>query len=138
MWDQNNELGFTLTGDNSRERPYTVLLARLTTKSNTFQVHYRAQIIKQAPVSPSDPTRRRMDQEYRTFDSDVDGVTAEYRGSTTLERYIDPNEALNEPDPTKRLPDYADEADKGTFWVRSSTSACWGASRRKHFWIKGW
>lgn len=110
FWNQNNENGFTLVGDNSRERPYAVLLPRLTTKSNTFQVHYRAQIIKQAPTSPDRPGERRRDDEYETFDSDVDGVIAEYRGSTTIERYIDPNEQL---DTASGVPDYAELAFQG-------------------------
>lgn len=104
-WDPDNANGFTLVGDNSRERPYTTLLARLTTKSNTFQVHYRAQIIKQSPMSPTNAGQRRDEEEYKTFDSDVDGVLAEYRGSTIIERFIDPNDDDDE------LPDYAKLAD---------------------------
>lgn len=114
-WDQNNEKGFTLTGDNSRERPYTNLIPRLTTKSNTFQIHYRAQIIKQAPTSPNQPGERRSNEEYEYFDSDVDGIVAEYRGSTVIERYIDPNEAMDASTPAeKRLPDYAKLAHSGS------------------------
>jgi hypothetical protein len=43
-----------LTGDNSRERPYNGLYPRLTTKSNTFTIHVRAQSLKMPPgLSPA-------------------------------------------------------------------------------------
>lgn len=73
----------SLVGDNSRERPYTNIQARLTTKSNTFQVHYRAQVIKQS--------RRENDEEYGEWRPSIDTVQAEYRGSSVVERYVDPN-----------------------------------------------
>lgn len=72
-----------LTGDNSRERPYTNLLGRLTTKSNTFTVHYRVQALKKVPGSTAS-----------TWDETKDKVTGEYRGSTTIERYITPDDAV--------------------------------------------
>ncbi|WP_395751895.1 Verru_Chthon cassette protein A [Prosthecobacter sp.] len=78
------------TGDNVRERPYSNLYARLTTRSNTFRVHVRAQVLKKA--RSSDPTM---------FDTTKDAVISEYRGSTLLERYIDPN------DISTPIPDYA-------------------------------
>jgi hypothetical protein len=59
-----------LTGDNARERPYVALYPLLTTKSNCFQVHFRAQALNQK--------------------SGRNIVTGEYRGSFLLERYIDP------------------------------------------------
>ncbi len=62
---------YRLTGDNVRERPYTALYPLLTTKSNTFTVHIRAQSL--AP---------------KTFKA-----TGEYRGSVTIERYLDPNDS---------------------------------------------
>ena len=80
-----------LTGDNARERPYTNLQQRLTTKSNTFKVHYRAQVIKQS--------RRESDSEYGVWRPELDTVQAEYRGSSIVERFVDPNH----PD----LPDFA-------------------------------
>ncbi len=73
----------SLVGDNSRERPYTNIQARLTTKSNTFQVHYRAQVLKQG--------RRDADADYGTWRPEIDTVQAEYRGSSIVERYVDPN-----------------------------------------------
>jgi uncharacterized protein (TIGR02600 family) len=78
------------TGDNVRERPYSNLYARLTTRSNTFRVHVRAQVLKKA--RSTDPT---------VVDIAKDAVLSEYRGSTLLERYIDPN------DTSVTIPDYA-------------------------------
>lgn len=67
------------TGDNTRERPYSNLYARLTTRSNTFRVHVRAQSIRKAlrSVSPAQ------------FDPNQDVMTGEFRGSFLIERYID-------------------------------------------------
>lgn len=78
---------FALTGDNSRERPYTNLLGRLTTKSNTYTVHYRVQSLKQNPSSTPG-----------TWNEQKDRVLAESRGATLIERYINPND--------KAIPDY--------------------------------
>lgn len=75
------------TGDNSRERPYTNVYPRVTTKSNTFQVHYRTQAIQKSTLT--DPQK---------FTPGRDSLTSEFRGSTIVERYIDPN------DP--EIPDY--------------------------------
>jgi len=69
-------------------RPYTTLQTRLTTKSNTFTVHYRAQTLRKSPSS--DPG---------VWDEERDRVTGEFRGATTLERYITPKDT--------RIPDYA-------------------------------
>jgi uncharacterized protein (TIGR02600 family) len=77
-----------LTGDNSRERPYTTIYPRLTTKSNTFTVHYCVETLKK--VTNSDPT---------IWDESQDVVTGQYRGSSTIERYVDPNDTT--------LPDFA-------------------------------
>jgi hypothetical protein len=53
-------------------------VSRLTTRSNTYQVHVRAQTIRKArSVGPE------------KFDATKDSVTSEYRGSAVLERYID-------------------------------------------------
>lgn len=77
-----------LTGDNCRERPYATIYPRLTTKSNTFTIHVRAQSLKKARgTAPAEWNELR------------DQVTGEYRGSQTIERYID----TNDPD----IPDYA-------------------------------
>jgi len=71
------------TGDNLRERPYTTIYPLLTTKSNTYLVHIRAQSL--APRTGR--------------------VTGEYRGSTLIERYIDPMDSRlleSAHDPDKR------------------------------------
>jgi hypothetical protein len=78
----------SLVGDNSRERPYTNIHNRLTTKSNTFLVHYRAQVIKQA--------RRDNDGDYAEWRPTTDTIQAEYRGSSLVERYVDPNDAMRD------------------------------------------
>ncbi len=80
-----------LTGDNVRERPYANLYPLLTTKSNTYTVHYRVQLLKQA-VNTTD---------YSTWREGTDLVTGEQRGSQTIERYIDPSDTI---------PDYADSS----------------------------
>lgn len=83
-----------VTPDNIRERPYSNLYARLTTRSNTFRVHYRSQVLKKARDTAPD-----------TFVPDRDAVLSEYRGSSVLERYIDTNDENN------LLPDYANLAE---------------------------
>lgn len=80
-----------VTGDNSRERTYANLLGRVTTKSNTYTVHYKVQALKKAAGSTA-----------TVWDETKDNVTGEYRGSTTIERYISPNETT--------IPDYASVA----------------------------
>ena len=79
---------YSLTGDNLRERIYTTLYPRLTTKSNTYTVHFRAQSLKKLPTSAEG-----------TWTEGKDAVTGEYRGSTPIERFIDSN--------NKDIPDYA-------------------------------
>jgi hypothetical protein len=79
FWGQNK-----LTGDNSREMPYTHLYPLLTTKSNTYTVHMRVQMLKQARTGRSRP------EDWTQWKEGKDKVTGEYRGSTTVERYIDP------------------------------------------------
>jgi len=69
-----------LTGDNSLERPYAHLYPRLTTRSNTFTLHVRAQVLQK--------TQRLAPDE---FDDATDRVAGEFRGSFILERYLDPN-----------------------------------------------
>ena len=69
------------TGDNMRERPYATIYPRLTTKSNVFTVHMRCQAIKQAPGNVG-----------KGFDPVKDQVVGEYRGSSIIERFIDPND----------------------------------------------
>jgi uncharacterized protein (TIGR02600 family) len=83
-------LNHSPTGDNTRERPYSNLYNRVTTRGNTFRVHMRAQVIRKArSVAPD------------TFDPVKDAVLGEYRGSSLIERYIDPT------DTSATIPDYA-------------------------------
>jgi uncharacterized protein (TIGR02600 family) len=91
FWNNNR-----LTGDNLREKPYVDIYPRLTTKSNTYTVHVFVQALKQLPAHINagvfvDPNS--------AASGPKDAILGEYRGSTTLERYIDPN------DPS--LPDFA-------------------------------
>ena len=81
-----------VTGDNSRERPYAEIYPRLTTKSNTFMVHLWVQKLQKTPTTAPD-----------TWVEGRDKILSEYRGSSVIERYIDPND--------KRLPDFATETD---------------------------
>jgi hypothetical protein len=66
------------TPENLREKPYTNLYARLTTKSNTFTVHVRAQALQKVPGTPADQWVENRDK-----------VVGEERVSTIVERYID-------------------------------------------------
>ncbi|MEQ1859296.1 MAG: Verru_Chthon cassette protein A [Chthoniobacteraceae bacterium] len=84
-----------ITGDNTRERPYTSLYARLTTRSNTFTVHVRAQVLRQS--GDADPAS------WAVWREDRSAPLSEFRGSTIIERYIDPA------DPN--LPDFATTTD---------------------------
>lgn len=77
------------TGDNTRERPYSNIYARVTTRSNTFRVHVRAQMVRKARSVAAN-----------RFDATRDQVFGEYRGSTLIERYIDPTDTANP------IPDY--------------------------------
>lgn len=63
----------TLTGDDKREMPYNHLYPRVTTRSNTFRVHFWVETLNPR-LSRESPI-----------------ITGEYRGSTIVERYLDPN-----------------------------------------------
>ncbi len=88
-----------LTGDNTRERPYTNLYPLLTTRSNTFTVHFRVQTLKKV-VSPI--------TNYAQWVESTDLTTGEYRGSQTIERYVDANNATDSNGAA--LPNFADPA----------------------------
>lgn len=83
---------FALVGDNTRERPYANIYGKLTTKSNTFTVHYRAQVLRKSELrNRTNPTE---------FDlSAGDSIMADQRGSNTFERYIDPADTRLSADP---------------------------------------
>lgn len=50
-------------------------------------------------MSPDNPGQRRQtNEDWARFDERVDSVVSDYRGSTTVERYVDPNDT--------RIPDY--------------------------------
>jgi uncharacterized protein (TIGR02600 family) len=67
------------TGDNLREEPYDRIYPRVTTKSNTFTVHYCVQVLS-----------KRTNSDPMTWEEGKDLVVAESRGATMIERYIDP------------------------------------------------
>ena len=79
-----------ITGDNLRERPYATIYGKITTRTNTFRVHFRAQSLRKA--RSIDPTQ---------VDLRVDSISSDYRGSALIERRIDPE------DPRVRTLDYA-------------------------------
>lgn len=81
-----------LTGDNMRESPYRDLYGRVTTQSNTYTVHYIVQALKKAPTGAAD-----------VWTEGTDKVIGEYRGSTSVERYIDPEDTRLKTSP----PDFA-------------------------------
>ncbi len=83
-----------ITGDNTRERPYANLYAKLTTKSNTFNVHMRVQLLRKHASA---------DTNHAVWNEDLDAVVAEHRGSALIERYVDAS------DPN--LPDFATKTD---------------------------
>jgi len=78
---------FAMVGDNVRERPYANIYPRLTTQSNTFTVHYTVQALKNANSDP------------KVWDEKKGAIIGEYRGATTIERFIDPS--------NNSIPDYA-------------------------------
>jgi len=80
---------FAMVGDNVRERPYANIYPRLTTQSNTFTVHYTVQALKNANSKPD------------VWDEKKGAIIGEYRGATTIERFIDPS--------NNAIPDYATE-----------------------------
>jgi len=75
---------FALVGSNTRDKPYDDIYSRVTTKSNTFTVYYRVQTLKNPGNHPT------------TWSESNGAITGEFRGSTTIERYIDPNKPVND------------------------------------------
>jgi uncharacterized protein (TIGR02600 family) len=68
-----------LTGDNLRELPYAQIYSRLTTRSNSYTVHVRAQVLKKFN-DHSNPA---------VWREGTDLVLGEWRGSYEIERYLD-------------------------------------------------
>ena len=77
FWDTN----YAQTGDNMRERPYSHIYPRITTKSNVYTVYMRCQAVKKVAGTP-----------VNKFDPKRDKVIGSYRGSATIERFVDPND----------------------------------------------
>lgn len=73
------------TPDNLREEPYAHAYARLTTRSNAYTIHFRVQLLKKVPGTPDDQ-----------WVEGRDTILAEHRGSSLIERHLDPN--ANYPD----------------------------------------
>jgi hypothetical protein len=81
-----------LTSDTGREQPYDHLYSRATTRSNTFTVHWRVQVL-----------RKPLGNAPGEWDESKDPPSlSELRGSTLIERYIDPN--------ATDIPDYATDS----------------------------
>jgi uncharacterized protein (TIGR02600 family) len=85
----------SLTGDNSIERPYAITYPRVTSKSNTYQVHIRVQTLA---VSTASATAG----EFRSSDK----TEGEFRGSFIIERYLDPTKQTYELSGTAALGPY--------------------------------
>ena len=86
-----------MTGDNSREKPYMAIYPNITTKSNTYQIHYRVQTLKQTPFAhPSDWAKW---VEPGSGSGASDKITGDLRGSAIIERYIDATD--------EKIPDFA-------------------------------
>jgi hypothetical protein len=99
-----------MTGDNSREKPYTAIYPNITTKSNTYQIHYRVQTLKQTPFAhPSDWAKW---VEPGSGSGPSDKITGDLRGSAIIERYIDATD--------EKIPDFAGNiASGGTNAIKS-------------------
>jgi len=90
FWNAYSVEGFNVTPSNGRQEPYNHIYSRITTKSNTYTVHWRVQSLRKLPGSSSQAS---------SWDENRDRIVAESRGSTLIERYIDPN--------ARNIPDYA-------------------------------
>jgi uncharacterized protein (TIGR02600 family) len=77
------------TGDNTKERPYTNIYPRLTTKSNTYRVHYRVQVLKKVTGTPANQFVDPNDPSANGF---KDQILSEQRGSYIIERYLEHND----------------------------------------------
>ena len=74
---------YALTGDNSRERPYADIYPRLTTKSNSYTVHYTVQSLQKRGAA--DPA---------IWEEGKDHISGELRGAASIERYLDPSDPM--------------------------------------------
>lgn len=87
-----------LTGDNVKERPYTTLHNRLTTRSNTFKIYAILQPITKQPGSAPE-----------TFDPQSDTLHPSTPVSATLRRLLDGTPDCNDFTGERGFPDYLHE-----------------------------
>lgn len=80
FWTARTGAGY-LTGDNLRELPYAQIYSRLTTRSNSYTVHVRAQVLQKVH-DHSNPA---------VWREGTDRVLGEWRGSYEIERYLSPD-----------------------------------------------
>jgi uncharacterized protein (TIGR02600 family) len=83
-----------LTGDNLRELPYAQLYGRLTTRSNSYTVHLRVQVLQKLARDP----------QQNVWKEGTDVVLGDWRGSYEIERDLDP--AATAPAPGQPLGPY--------------------------------
>jgi uncharacterized protein (TIGR02600 family) len=72
--------GGRLTGANLRDLPYAQLYGRLTTRSNSYTVHVRVQVLQKLPGDP----------QQNVWKEGTDLVLGDWRGSYEIERYLAP------------------------------------------------
>lgn len=84
FWSRPTGAGW-MTGDNLRELPYAQLYSRLTTRSNSYTVHVRVQVLQKKPGDP------RQD----VWNEDSDLILGDWRGSYEIERYLDSANVTN-------------------------------------------
>lgn len=92
FWAYNN-----LTGENLRERTYSNIYQKVTTRSNTFRVYFLAQAVKKAKSVKADEV-----------DLSKDTVTGEYRGTALIDRFLDFSSVERAGSTATPFPDYAD------------------------------
>jgi uncharacterized protein (TIGR02600 family) len=79
-WSGNSTPDGGLTGTNLRDLPYAQLYGRLTTRSNSYTVHVRVQVLQKLARDPNQ----------NVWNEGVDVVLGDWRGSYEIERYLDP------------------------------------------------
>jgi uncharacterized protein (TIGR02600 family) len=79
FWNGSQGAG-RLTGDNLRELPYAQLYSRLTTRSNSYMVHMRVQVLQKRPNDPNQSV----------WNEGTDVILGDWRGSYEIERYLSP------------------------------------------------
>ncbi len=77
-----------LNGDNSRERPYTVIYPRVTTQSNTYRIHYW---VEQVQKNKTTSAEEFIDPAGASTEA-KDVVRSRLRGSFLVERFIEPDD----------------------------------------------